>query len=78
LKVAVAGEFTGWKPDIYLEKRGQRWSTRVTLPNDGTKASYQYKFVINDKDWILNNSLPKAADSNGHPNNCVIIPGSGF
>jgi hypothetical protein len=58
-KVAVAGEFTGWKPTIILQKQGGgRWSGKATIPNDGTKSQYQFKFVVNDKDWILNSGLP--------------------
>ena len=75
----MAGEFTGWKPSIVLNKQGgSRWSGKATIPNDGSKSQYQFKFVVNDKDWILNSALPTAKDSNGHPNNCLNVPNSGF
>jgi hypothetical protein len=45
------------------------------LPIDFSKSEYQFKFVINGKDWILNNSLPISLDKTGIKNNSCAIPG---
>lgn len=75
-KVAVAGEFNDWKPTIFLEKAGSTWKTTVTLPID-SRAQYQYKFVVNDTEWIVSPNAPKAYDSRGKENNAVAVPGKG-
>jgi len=69
-KVAVAGEFNGWKPTINLNKVGSTWKGVATLPIDN-RPQYQYKFVVNDTDWVLNPSAPKAKDSSGKDNNAL-------
>jgi 1,4-alpha-glucan branching enzyme len=57
--VSVAGEFNAWNKDsLHLEKNGNRWSRRIELPIEFSKHEYQFKFVVNGKDWVLNKSLP--------------------
>jgi 1,4-alpha-glucan branching enzyme len=76
-KVAVAGEFNGWKPTIFLEKTGSTWKSTVSLPID-SRSQYQYKFIVNDTEWVTNPDAPKAYDSKGKENNCVPVPGKGM
>lgn len=59
---------------MHLEKNGNRWSRKIELPIDFSKSEYQFKFVINGKDWILNNSIPVSPDKTGIKNNSCPIP----
>lgn len=53
------------------------WKGKITLPIDSSKHSYQYKFVINDKDWVTNQNLPTTSDGRGNVNNNLVVPRSG-
>ena len=50
------------------------WKGKITLPIDNKRFSYQYKFVINNSDWVINEDLPTARDSNGFVNNNLKVP----
>jgi hypothetical protein len=47
------------------------WRGTETLPIDKSKDYYQYKFVINDDTWVLNDKLPQRTSQEGHQNNCI-------
>lgn len=47
-QVAVAGDFTDWKP-VPLTRRGPRWETELELP----PGRYQYVFIVNDKVMVV-------------------------
>jgi len=49
-KVAVAGSFNNWNKDSNLMKKGKGGMWVLKLKLDA--GTYQYKYVINDKDWI--------------------------
>ena len=77
-KVSVAGAFNGWNKDaLHLEKQGNTWRKKATLPIDASKSSYQFKFVINGSDWVVNDRLPVAYDEHHNKNNKVDIPRGG-
>lgn len=70
----MAGEFNGWnKESLSLRKEGATWRIMHTLPIEN-KAHYQFKFVINGSDWVLNEQMATASDGSGHKNNKVDIP----
>lgn len=51
--VALVGEFNRWQPDGYRLKpdtNSSLWQIKIPLQ----KGKYEYKFVINDEDWIAN------------------------
>lgn len=47
-QVAVAGDFTDWKP-VPLARRGPRWETELKLP----PGRYQYVFIVNGKVMVV-------------------------
>lgn len=47
-QVAVAGDFTEWKP-VPLTRRGPRWETELELP----PGRYQYVFIVNNKVMVV-------------------------
>lgn len=47
-QVAVAGDFTDWKP-VPLTRRGPRWETELELP----PGRYQYVFIVNEKVMVV-------------------------
>lgn len=60
-EVAVAGDFTGWKP-VGLRRRGRRWETAVELP----PGRYQYVFIVNGRVFVVDPRAPEIEqDENG-------------
>jgi len=59
--VSIAGEFTNWKPELHLQKESSsnKWVLKHKFPIiKGETQRYQYKFVIDGKNWELNTSFP--------------------
>ena len=74
-KVQLALSCRGWQPDINLEKVGDDlFSTEVVLKNN---QKILYKFVIDGKNWVCDDTKPKEDDGKGNVNN-VIALGSKF
>ena len=71
-KVDLALSCRGWKPDINLKKVGSDlFSTEITLDNNSQKILY--KFVINDRDWVCDDTKPKEDDGKGNVNNVIYL-----
>lgn len=72
-KAAVAGEFNGWKTDQTLMKslkNGDFTVTVVLTPGN----EYQYRYVVDDKEWVTDNKADKYADSGyGNCKNGVVV-----
>ena len=70
-RVALAGSFNSWSTTSHLLLRTDvdRWEIGLKL-NPGR---YLYKFVVNDKDWVLG-SGPTEKDLEGNINNVISIP----
>ena len=56
--VYLAGSFNGWKPDIPMKLENGVW--RVSLKLD--EGEYQYKFVVNGRDWKTDPEAPAFVD----------------
>lgn len=55
----LAGEFNAWKPSISMRKEGRnKWTHKATLPIIQGQSKYEFKFVVNGKDWQINPDLP--------------------
>ena len=58
-KVAVMGSWNNWSDQLVCVKNSQGvWSARINLP----VGKYQYKFVVNDAEWITDPVNPKKGD----------------
>ncbi len=70
--VAIAGDFNHWDPGktflLGPANRG-RWS--ITLPlADGR---YEYRFVVNNGEWVLDPAAPSVDDGLGGRNSVVVV-----
>lgn len=71
--VSVAGNFNRWDPRINElagpDKDGV-WNIVLPLPPD----RYEYRFVVNGKDWVLDPFSPSVDDGFGERNSVFILP----
>lgn len=70
--VYLVGQFNGWdkgKTPLSKGKDGRTWS--VSLPI--APGVYQYKFVIDGKEWVPDNKAPKIEDGNGNLNSLLVV-----
>ena len=68
-KVDLALSCRGWKPDINLRKvEAGLFSANVTLKNN---QKVLFKFVINGKDWVCDDTKEKENDDKGNVNNVI-------
>lgn len=75
--VHIAGEFNAWKPDDIELKKDETdglWKCSKMLKIDKAKEFYQYKFIIDGADWIINDLEPICTDPQGNQNNKVDVP----
>lgn len=68
--VSVAGTFNNWdKAANRLTQDGRTWSVTLRLP----PGKIQYKFVLNDQDWIIDPANPQTfTDQSGNTNSLLI------
>ena len=69
-RVDLALSCRGWKPDIHLNKSGDIFSTNIKLKNN---QKILYKYVIDEKQWICDDSKPKENDGKGNVNNIITL-----
>jgi serine protease AprX len=71
--VTLAGSFNGWSPGVNpLMRRGDGlWETELSMP---AKGIYQYKIVVDGRDWVEDPSnLRKIPDGFGGFNSVFVI-----
>jgi serine protease AprX len=76
-RVALAGDFNGWRPAEagFVKQANGIWRAEIELPAAGR---YEYKFVVNDNEWLDDPSNgEKAPDNHGGFNSVVRIIGAG-
>jgi len=72
--VAVAGSFSRWDPSRHLlsgPDRNGRWTVTLHLP----PGRYEYLFVINGTEWVLDPAAPRVDDGIGGKNSLLVVPG---
>lgn len=76
--VHVCGTFNGWKigeSPMTLDAGGQQWSTALSIP----AGRHEYKFVLNEREWVLDPANPvSAADASGNTNSIIQVSPDGF
>ncbi|KAK5634593.1 hypothetical protein RRF57_010306 [Xylaria bambusicola] len=65
-EVYVTGSFDDWKKTEKLEKVGDHFEKKVSLPDASSKIDY--KFVV-DGEWVVDHTAPKETDASGNENN---------
>jgi 1,4-alpha-glucan branching enzyme len=70
--VAIAGSFNRWNPENdKLTGPDKKGVWRITLPL--SEGRYEYRFIINDSEWVLDPSIPSVDDGLGGENSILII-----
>lgn len=71
--VKIAGDATGWQPKINLENVPDTnlWFKTIKYEKD---ARLDYKFVVNDKNWILDPKNPNTMKGGFGPNSELRMP----
>jgi 1,4-alpha-glucan branching enzyme len=69
--VALVGDFNGWNTTTHQMKRGRgnSWTLEVDLP----PGRYQYKFVVDGREWWNDPESPKAPNIWGTVNSYVDV-----
>ncbi len=70
--VSIAGSFNHWNPDhdrlVGPSKEGV-WSIILPL----SSGRYEYRFIVNGKEWVLDPSVPSVDDGLGGKNSVLFI-----
>ena len=72
--VTVAGSFNRWDPNSHPlagPDRIGRWTTTLTLP----PGRYEYLFVIDGSEWVLDPAAPSVDNGLGGRNSIVTVAG---
>ncbi len=76
LSVSIAGSFNHWDSQANALQGPDRngvWTIVLLLP----PGRYEYRFVVNGKDWVLDPSVPSADDGMGERNSQFVVEPSG-
>jgi 1,4-alpha-glucan branching enzyme len=70
--VSIAGNFNHWSPNHdRLTGSGQKGIWTIVLPL--SPGRYEYRFVLNDKEWVLDPSVPSVDDGLGDKNSVFVF-----
>ena len=70
--VAVAGSFNQWdasKDVLSGPDRNGCWATTIILPG----GRYEYLFIVDDREWLTDPSVPALDDGLGGKNSVLVI-----
>jgi len=67
VKIAISA--LNWATNVYLDKFNNYFSKKLTIP----KGVHYYKYIIDDHNWVCDNTKEKVKDKNGHENNVVRV-----
>lgn len=71
-QVSVAGGFNGWNKDknpLTLGSDGRTWRTELKI----APGRYQYKFVVDGRDWVVDPKVKSVPDGSGNPNSEILV-----
>jgi 1,4-alpha-glucan branching enzyme len=70
--VSVAGSFNHWNPDQdRLTGPSKEGIWTIVLPISAGR--YEYRFVVNGKEWVLDPSVPPVDDGLGNKNSVLFV-----
>uniref|UniRef100_A0A7S0XJ04 AMP-activated protein kinase glycogen-binding domain-containing protein n=1 Tax=Erythrolobus madagascarensis TaxID=708628 RepID=A0A7S0XJ04_9RHOD len=67
--VAVAGSWIKWKQDSMMRVDRSRWCTDLELP----VGVHYFKYVVNGKEWVVDEEAEKKHDPYGNVNNVLRV-----
>ncbi len=70
--VSIAGSFNHWNPNrakLTGPSKEGVWTIVLPLP----AGRYEYRFVVNGKEWVLDPSMPSVDDGLGDKNSVLFI-----
>ncbi|MBP7148843.1 MAG: isoamylase early set domain-containing protein [Acidobacteria bacterium] len=70
--VHLAGDFNDWNPASHPMKQRKDgcWSITLRLPRE---REYQYRFVINSRDWVTDDQTDRTAPNPHGGMNAVVL-----
>ncbi len=70
--VSIAGNFNHWSPNHdRLTGPGKKGIWIIVLPLP--PGRYEYRFILNDKKWVLDPSVPSVDDGLGDKNSFFVV-----
>ncbi len=70
--VSIAGSFNHWNPDrTKLTGPSKEGVWTIVLPLSAGR--YEYRFVVNGKEWVLDPSVPSVDDGLGDKNSILFV-----
>lgn len=71
LSVELCGSMDDWKVrhPMNFDHFTNQWFITLHLK----KGKYDYKYVVNDKNWVINEKEPKEKDILGNINNILVL-----
>lgn len=71
-KVQLCGSMDNWqvRHDLQFDQFTNQWFINMSLM---VGTDYLYKYVINDKHWVVNDEEPSKVDQQGNQNNHISV-----
>ena len=71
-RVQLCGSMDNWevKHDLQFDAITNQWFTNIPLK---VGQEYLYKYIINEKHWVVNDEEPSRRDASGNQNNFCSI-----
>jgi len=67
--VAVAGSWLKWKREVMQRVDRTKWCAELELP----VGVYEYKYVVDEREWVVDSEAERRADASGIVNNVLRV-----